>query len=659
MFTVANEGIGDLSGVVVSVTGAHSGDFTLQVADLPVVIHAGQWATIGVTFVPGGEGVRSATLHISSNDADEGELDIALVGSGIVVPPPFVQKAYMKAATSGGFQFGQTIAMSGDTLVSTASYSSDMGAGELITRAVNIFTRSGNSWSQQTVSTPPLSQEYERGGSGAISGDILLIGAPGESNLAGAVYVFVRNGNQWTQEARLVASNPDPGDLFGITVAISGETAVISAPGEDSQATGVNGDQSDNSAPGTGAVYVFTRVGGVWSQQCYFKPQSGGRLWNATVSGDTIAAGGGSVVDGYAGEVYVFSRNGGVWSQQAFLKGFNTDQDDGFGGSVSLAGDTLAVGALGEAGTSTGVNGAGVQSVDGIDSGAAYIFTRSGTTWTQEAYLKPSTYVPYIQFGNVCVEGDTVVVGALSESSNALGVNGNQTDSSATESGAAYVFSRSGGTWTQRAYLKASNGNSGDIFGTGVAISGQTVVVSASHERSDATGINGNQANDRSPNGIGAGAVYVFTASNPASAIQHWSAFAGLAGADASPAATPFGDGIPNLLKFAFNMNGGGPDVSRLQPGTGFSGLPFVGLAGEGAALMLRVEFVRRKNSGLIYTPKRSNTLAIGSFLPMTGTPVVTPIPFTDDQWERVVIEEPADPSVTPRSFVTVEVTVP
>lgn len=106
-------------------------------------------------------------------------------------------------------------------------------------------------------------------------------------------------------------------------------------------------------------------------------------------------------------------------------------------------------------------------------------------------------------------------------------------------------------------------------------------------------------------------------------------------------------------------MNGRGPDVRHLEPEVGTSRLPFVGLKEEEVGMMLRVEFIRRKNSGLIYTPKRSNSLASGSFVLMTGPQVVSEIPGTDGQWERVVIEELVNPATTPRSFVTVELKSP
>jgi hypothetical protein len=264
------------------------------------------------------------------------------------------------------------------------------------------------------------------------------------------------------QQAYLKASNTDGFDTFGYSVAISGDTVVVGAVAEGSNATGVNGDQSNNSAGAAGAAYVFT-------------------------------------------------RSGAVWTQQAYLKASNTDAGDQFGGySVAFAGDTLVVGAKEEASNATGVNGDQTNnSADG--AGAAYVFTRSGAVWTQQAYLKASNTDSEDQFGwSVAISGDTLVVGARVEASNATGVNGDQTDNSANSAGAAYVFTRSGTVWSQQAYLKASNTDASDGFGAHVAISGDTVVVGAIVEASNATGVNGDQSDNSAAN---SGAVYVFTRS--------------------------------------------------------------------------------------------------------------------------------------------------
>ncbi|MBA3469517.1 MAG: FG-GAP repeat protein [Herpetosiphonaceae bacterium] len=146
-------------------------------------------------------------------------------------------------------------------------------------------------------------------------------------------------------------------------------------------------------------------------------------------------------------------------------------------------------------------------------AGAAYGFTRSGAqgapAWFPQAYLKASNTGTDDRFGfSVAVDGDTVVVGAYGEASAATGVGGNQADNSAIDAGAAYVFTQSGATWTQQAYLKASNTNVLDGFGESVAVSGATVVVGAPWEQSAATGVGGNQADNST---TWAGAAYVFT----------------------------------------------------------------------------------------------------------------------------------------------------
>jgi uncharacterized repeat protein (TIGR03803 family) len=142
----------------------------------------------------------------------------------------------------------------------------------------------------------------------------------------------------------------------------------------------------------------------------------------------------------------------------------------------------------------------------------------------------------------------------------------------------------------------------------------------------------------------------------PTGGYQAAAGAAGLSGNNAQPLATPHNDGVANLIKYAFNMNLSGSDSRTLVSGTGNAGLPAIGLTGTGASTMLRVEFLRRKGSGLIYTPMRSSTLSPGSFVAMSGTPVVTSI---DDNWERVVIQESANPATLPKSFAMVEVRLP
>ena len=184
---------------------------------------------------------------------------------------------------------------------------------------------------------------------------------------------------------------------------------------------------------------------------------------------------------------------------------------DIFGASVALSGDgsILAVGAGGEGSAATGINGNQADNSAGY-SGAVYVFTRSGTTWSQQAYVKASNTGATDQFGMsvaLSSDGSTLAVGAPHEESAATGIGGNQADNSASGSGAVYVFTRSGTTWSQQTYVKAANSGANDGFGQSVALSADgTLVVGAPGEASAATGIGGNQADNSA---LAAGAVYV------------------------------------------------------------------------------------------------------------------------------------------------------
>ena len=327
----------------------------------------------------------------------------------------------------------------------------------------------------------------------AASGDTVVVGALSEGGESGAVYVYTRNAGTWTQQAYLKADNADGADYFGHAVAISGDTLVVGALGESSNATGVNGGGANNSAYQSGAAYVFTRSGGVWTQQAYLKASNTDAEdffgYSVAISGDTVVVGaygedssasginGNGANNGMpdAGAAYVFVRNAGTWSQEAYLKASNPLMNYRFGNAVSVSGDTVVIGSSGESSGSTGVNS--VPAGYSLSSGAAYVFTRSVGMWSQQAYLKASN-TGSDSFGmSVAVDGDTVIVGAHNEASNATGVNGNQTDNSVAGAGAAYVFTRAESTWSQQAYLKEDDTAINRYFGTSAAVSGDTAVI--------------------------------------------------------------------------------------------------------------------------------------------------------------------------------------
>jgi hypothetical protein len=228
-------------------------------------------------------------------------------------------------------------------------------------------------------------------------------------------------------------------------VSLSGDTLAVGAYGESSSATGINGDQADNSAYQSGAVYVFTRSGTTWTQQAYIKASNtgAGDYFGSSVSlsGDTLAVGAygesssATAIDGdqadnsayQSGAVYVFTRSGTAWTQQAYIKASNAGAEHQFGSSISLSGDTLAV------------------------APGPWIYTRSGTTWTQQAYLHAGS-------GMVSLSGDTIAVGGVAAQM------GHYIRYSLN------MFTRSGTTWTQQAHGEWEGG-------LAVSLSGDTLAV--------------------------------------------------------------------------------------------------------------------------------------------------------------------------------------
>lgn len=312
---------------------------------------------------------------------------------------------------------------------------------------------------------------------------------------------FARSATQIEQLAYGKASNADLADQFGETISLSGDTLAVGASGEDSNAPGINGDQSNNVAYSSGAAYVFVRSGARWTQQAYIKASNplASNFFGPSVSlsGDTLAVGciheSGVAIE--SGAVYVFVRNGTTWTQQALLRPSSTATRAHFGASVALSDGKLAVGVPDESGVAS-------------QSGAVYVFERSGTTWPQKAYIKAPNPHASDHFGaSVALSGETLAVGATGESSAATGIGGDQMDTSAGSAGAVYVFKEIAGTWPLQAYIKASNTGPGDVFGASVSVSGDELAVGAPGEASVAVGVNGAQGDNSA---AGAGATYVF-----------------------------------------------------------------------------------------------------------------------------------------------------
>lgn len=412
--------------------------------------------------------------------------------------------------------------------------------------AISVYSYMKRSIGYFKASNP---ESYDRFGRVALSADgkTLAVAAPGDDSAAkgidgddgdnsvsgsGAVYVYVRDDGEWRFQAYIKASNTGEADAFGRALALSddGNTLAVGAPFEDGASSGIDGDGLSDALQDSGAVYVFRRAGDAWSQQNYIKASNpavndnfgsalalsayGGTLAVAAPGQDSSAVlVGGDEVDQLAadsGAVYVFSLNADNWQQQAFIKASNTGAGDGFGGRVALSanGNSLVVGAPYEQSLFTG------QPADNsaANAGAAYVYSRASGSWSFKAYLKASNAQSDGRFGSavaIANNGATVAVGSAGEASIAIGVNGNQLDRSNAESGAAYVFNLEGDAWVQHSYIKASNGDIGDLFGSAIALNaaGSLLVVGAPGESSAAEGVSGTQSDNSATD---AGAAYVF-----------------------------------------------------------------------------------------------------------------------------------------------------
>ena len=289
----------------------------------------------------------------------------------------------------------------------------------------------------------------------AISGDTALVGADGmgreqRPGRVGVAYVFVRSGGVWTQQQELKAADTARDDRFGMSVALSEDSALVGAPGRS-----VLGE------PDVGAAHVFVRSGGVWTQQQVLRPEGVVEKWpyfgqTVALDGDTALVGEG----GSLGAACVFVRSGGVWTQQQRLTPGAGSAGTGFGWSaVALSGDTAVVGAM-------YCNVAGKR-----EAGAAYVFARAAGVWTQQQKLTDADRMRWDHFGTgVALSGDTALIGAPWDFGQGKHATG----------GAAYLFTRSGGIWTQRQQLKAADTASGYFFGGSVALAENEALIGAS-----------------------------------------------------------------------------------------------------------------------------------------------------------------------------------
>lgn len=369
------------------------------------------------------------------------------------------------------FGFSAALAVDGTTALVAAPGDDDNGTDS---GAVYVFIQTDGTWSQEAKLLATDGAAGDRfGWSVDIDADTAFIGTQLDDDNgtnAGSAYVFTRTDGSWSQEAKLLADDGDAGDLFGRTVALDGDTALVGAPGDED-----NGTRA-------GSAYVFTRAAdGTWSQHSKLTASDGDAddrfgHWVA-LDGDTALIGANTDEDpngDFAGSAYVFTQTNGTWTEQAKLIASDGDAGDMFGFPVALDGSTAMVGANRD------------EDPNGDVAGSAYVFNQTDGTWTEQAKLVASDGNPGDRFGiSLTLDGDTALIAAP------------QDDDNGTNAGSAYVFTQSDGTWSQEAKLLATDGDTGDLFGSRVALAADGTIALVGARGDD-------------DNGDDAGAAYVF-----------------------------------------------------------------------------------------------------------------------------------------------------
>ncbi len=453
----------------------------------------------------------------------------------LTIDPLFFMQQKLTAADGTASDYlGYAVALSGDTALVGAPYDDETGMEQ---GSAYVFVRNGATWTQQARLTAQDRSSFDYfGWAVALDGDTALVGAvygPGSVHPEqGAVYVFVRGGTTWSQQARLNAGDGQAGAQFGAALALDGQTALIGAPTH----------QISSSLGKTGAAYVFVRNGAAWTQQARLSSNDGEAddQFGAAVALDDDTALIGAPADNVGtnanqGSAYLFTRNGVLWGTPQKFNGSNGEANDSFGNAVALSGETALIGAYQRYADDIGIvyaferratgwtetntigsirRGAGAHFgvsvalsgdtavigasrglfAPGADQRSAYVFVRNGN-WVEVRQFGPELGSANDGFGYaVALDGDTVLVGAY------------RGDANATDQGAAYAFVLHDGRYVEEQQLTAHDGGGNDRFGAAVALSGDTLAVGAPN---NTIGANSNQ-----------GSVYVFTRSGTAWTLQ-------------------------------------------------------------------------------------------------------------------------------------------
>ena len=376
------------------------------------------------------------------------------VGVGDVIIEDF---KLLASDGEAGDYFGSSVSISGDTALIGSSHDNDNGDDS---GSAYVYRFDGSQWIEEAKLIASDGFKNDRfGRSVSISGDVALIGAEGyfDNSFTGSAYVFRFNGSQWIQEAKLLASDGGEEHGFGSSVSISGDRALIAATGDD-----------DNGF-GSGSAYIFHFDGSQWNEEAKLlasdgeeEDRFGGRV---SISNDTALIGAYKDDDNgqASGSAYIFRFNGSQWVEEAKLLASDGAAGDYFGYSVSISGETALIGAFFDDDNDT-------------SSGSAYVYRFNGSQWIEEAKLIASDGMPYDRFGwSVSISGDKALIGAFLD------------DAPFTDFGSVYIYSFNGSQWIEEAKFLASDGATDDYFGYSVSIDGDTALIGAKWDNDNGT----------------------------------------------------------------------------------------------------------------------------------------------------------------------------
>ncbi|MEM6554619.1 MAG: FG-GAP repeat protein [Pseudomonadota bacterium] len=363
------------------------------------------------------------------------------------------QKKLLAGDRGSDDYFGYSVALSGKTAL-VGAYKND-NEGGIDAGAAYVFVASDSDWRQQAkLMADDGAPDDTFGGNVALDGNNAVVGSRNDDDIgedSGSAYVFARDGNTWQQMAKLVAEDGAVGDAFGQAVAISNDYIVVGSPHDD--------DFGNSS----GSAYVFRRNGSSWYQEAKLIASDGaaGDVFgiSVSVSGERILVGADlhDEIAEDAGAAYMFVRTEGGWVEQAKLTAADGAKTDLFGVRVALSGETALISARRDD-----------DPTMGVDAGSAYVFVQRDGMWIEQAKLIAPDGSADDRFArSVALFGDTALIGAMF------------TDDSGENSGSAYLFSRTGDSWTPVTKLLASDGGTDDLFGWSIAIGQDYMLVGA------------------------------------------------------------------------------------------------------------------------------------------------------------------------------------